>query len=609
MTLFRKFKFLSSLLAVGALFSVGTTSAQAPPNIVIFYADDVGIGDITAYRNRGGTTTLSSTPNVDALANEGMIFTDAHSAAGLCAPSRYSLLTGNLPARGRFFTGQFQAQGSFQVLPGQRTIANILEDANYNTGYVGKVHLGGGFSTSDGSPYRSQDFRTANERNPGFQFVDWMRGLRSSVNDLGFDYSFISHDGIQSTPYIYFENNRPISRLRFGGGRWRWQQANTNRAVVFDDDFVENRLLGGEIQEPDTGRNNVVGWPYWDSSKTGEVYTQAAVNFIRRHQRNGAGRPFYLQFASQAVHIPHTPGERFFGQRVAGVEETPHLDMIREMDLQVGRIVSELRRNGLLNNTIFVFTSDNGGLRFSSSVGHETSGIYNSRKGSILEGGHRVPFIVRWAGPRGRNITPRRSQCDLPISQMDLFATFADLLETPQGRDQGLDSTSILPYFFGDFDTALRRALFVSAQSSYAVRFRNGLKAIGSVNPPTARESEDRGQIVNLVTPNRLNMIFDLRNDISETRNLRRTISAERQEQILDFMRRRIEASDLNPRGRSTRPQDSDGDGLFDYWERRGSGTLNDFDERIFRNNSDRDGDGITDAEEYFMRTDATTPN
>ncbi len=582
--------------------------ADAPPNIVIFYADDVGIGDITAYRNAGGTVTRSNTPNIDALANRGMLFTDAHSAAGLCAPSRYSLLTGNLPARGRFYNGQFSASGDFQVLPGQRTTANILKDMGYNTGYVGKLHLGGGFQDSDGNPYDAANFVTPGGRNPGFQFVDWMRGFRTSINDVGFDYSFITHSGIQASPYIYFENNRPIGRLRFERGRWRWGLATRNRAVPFNQDFIDNRLLGGEVMDVDRGRNRIVGWPYWNSTKTGEVYTQAALNFIRRHQRKNAGQPFFLQFASQAVHIPHTPDDEFFGQPVAGVEETPHLDMIREMDLQVKAIIDELRSRDLMNNTIFIFTSDNGGLRFSEQTGHETSGIYNGRKGNVLEGGHRVPFIVRWTGPRGRAVTPAGSRCDEAVSQMDLFATFADLLDAPQDRSQGLDSTSILPYLFGDFDSTLRRNLIVGTRNAYGLRVvSNGLKIIGRIDPPTVSDSINGGPLANLVIPDEIESIFDLDNDVSETDDLVGSIPAEQQERLLTVLGRRLLPRGPNPLGRSTRPQDLDGDGLFDYWERRGSGDLTTFDESIFTSNTDFDGDGLTDADEYFLRSDATT--
>ena len=584
--------------------------AQVEPNIVVFYADDIGIGDITAYRTAGGTTTRSDTPNVDALANDGMLFTDAHSAAGLCAPSRYSLLTGNLPARGQFFAGQFSAGGQFQVRPNQRTIANILQDVGYNTGYVGKVHLGGGYQDADGNPYVARNFRTNREPNPGNQFVDWTRGFQKSVNDIGFNYSFTSHDGIQSTPYIYFENNHAIDRLRFANGRWRWGRATTNRAVVFDRRFVNNNLLGGEIQDVDTGRNNIVGWPYWDSTKTGEVYTQAALNFLRRHRRRGAGTPFYLQFASQAVHIPHTPSDNFFGQPVAGVEETPHLDMIREMDLQVGAIVNELRRTGQLDNTLFIFTSDNGGLRFSRPVGHQTSGIYRSRKGSIHEGGHRVPFIARWFGDNGNPIIPTNSRCEEAVSQMDLFATVADLVDSPQGPDQGLDSSSFLPYLFGDFNTVLRNSLIVSAQDSYALRVvRSGLKIIGSVTRPSVSQSLNGGLAANLVVPRRIDSIFNLRNDISETNDLVNVIDASRRRRLRLLLNRRIQPRPGHPLGRSTLVQDSDGDGLFDYWERRGTGTLADFDGRIFSSNRDRDRDGISDGVEYLLRTDATTPN
>ncbi len=605
-------QFLVIAAVVGLFQALGNTESQAQssPNIVIFYADDVGIGDITAYGDIGGTTTLNETPNIDLLANEGMIFTDAHSAAGLCAPSRYSLLTGNLPARGRYFSGQFNASGDFQVRDGQRTIGNILQDQGYNTGYVGKVHLGGGLQDSEGNPYNQGRFKTPETPFPGRLFVDWTRGFQKSVNDIGFDYSFVSHGGIQSSPYIYFENNRAIDELRFAEGRWSWGIAETNRAVVFDQDFVDNQMLGGEIKSVDTGSNSVVGWPYWNSLKTGEVYTQAAKDFIREHAESNSGAPFFLQFESQAVHIPHTPGRDFFGVPVAGVEETSHLDMLREMDLQVGAIVSELRTRNLLDNTIFIFTSDNGGLSTSIQTGHQTSGIYRSRKGSIHEGGHRVPFIVRWSDRNGNFVTPANSLCSEAVSQMDIFSTLADLLDSPEDDSQGLDSTSILPYLFGDFSSVLRRNLIVSAQVSYALRLvRSGVKVIAPVERPTNKESDNGGPTVNLVTPTEIQEIYNLTTDISEENNLIDTVTANQKDKFLKLLIRRISPTLSRPLGRSTRPQDRDRDGLFDYWERLGTGSLSDFDASIFVSNSDLDGDGLTDAEEYFLRSDASTPN
>ncbi len=602
---------LLSCMAVGV-----SANAQVPfkPNVVVFYADDVGIGDISAYRGLGGANTLSSTPNIDALANDGMIFTDAHSAASLCAPSRYSLLTGNLPPRGRLFRGQFSAGGEFQILPGQKTTGNLFQDAGYNTGFIGKVHLGGGYSDSTGAPYVATNFATNSQRRPGLLFVDWMRGFRTSVNDIGFNYSFISHDGIQSSPYIYFQNNRPIDRLRFEGGRWRWGLATRNRAVVFDQDFIDNRLLGGEIESPDRGNNSTVGWPYWDSSKTGQVYTQAALGFIRRHARADSGAPFYMHFASQAVHSPHTPDERFFGRRVAGVERTPHLDMVREMDLQVKVIIDELKAQNLFDDTVFIFTSDNGGLRFSAGAGHETSGIYNGTKGSALEGGHRIPFIVRWTRRNGNFVTPRGSVCEEAVSQMDLFATFADLLSTPQNREQGLDSTSILPYFLGDFNTLLRRTLITLAselfsgpnagQPSYTFRFaRSGVKIIASVDEPSSEESIAQGAAVNLVAPDGIRAFYNLSSDVEESNDRLSELDAERRARFLTALTRRIVPRGLNTSGRSTLQQDADGDGLFDYWERIASGDLSTFGPSVFTSNNDTDGDGLSDFEEYVRRS------
>ena len=187
------------------------------------------------------------------------------------------------------------------------------------------------------------------------------------------------------------------------------------------------------------GKNHFVRYGYegFSTTHTGEVYVQAAKGFLD----NNKGEPFFLQYASQGVHIPHTPPTKFFGQAVRGTYETPHLDMVHEVDLQLKELMDWLDNNKLTSTTLVILTSDNGGLDKSVSTMHRASGTLHSYKGTDWEGGHRVPFFVRWP-----NVAPPGVTCDQPMVLTDLFATFAELTGRSMYEDsttQGMDSTSI----------------------------------------------------------------------------------------------------------------------------------------------------------------------
>ena len=416
------------------------------PNVLLFLADDVGVGDVSAS---GFSTTLVSTPNLDRLATDGAVFGFMHSPSALCSPSRYSLLTGNFALRGMRPDGTWPIHADLQLMPGQRTLAHLFGDASYRTALIGKMHMGGGLFTSNGG--------VANAGHARRREVDFSKGLRMRAQ-LGFDYIFESHDGIQGPPYIYFEDGMPLAGFTYDAQAHEWSWARTRAQPRYAADYDDVEAFLPRDADGD-GRNSslhrccdspwAVGYLGYDSSRTGELYTQAALRFLdgAEGEKAGAGSagaspstPWFLQFHSQAVHIPHTPGSVFFGAPVAGTTPTPHLDMVREVDLQMEALMSRVERHGWLNTTLTIFTSDNGGLDKSERAGHLASGPLRGYKDTEFEGGHRVPFLVRWPG-----VVPPGSRCDTTLNLLDLFATFAEMLGRGALEDsavQGLDSTS-----------------------------------------------------------------------------------------------------------------------------------------------------------------------
>jgi arylsulfatase A-like enzyme len=566
--------------------SLPTVSAARHPNVLIFYADDIGVGDVSAYGYGG----LISTPNIDALASGGMLFRNAHTVYGTCAPSRYGVLSGNLSLRGRRFNGTWQPHHTSQFLPGQKSLGDLFQEAGYRTSLIGKLHMGGELYLNDGIVLSNEAF------NASFEDVDWLRGFHYGPTEYGFDYTFLSHDGIQDSPYMYHENDVPVDHVAYNlsSKEWTWAAA-TNQPYLFLQ--KTNAVAPGYISiDPDSdgvpgsvkvdeGHSNTYGYAYWDSTHTGEMYVQAARNFIDDHVAGHSDKPFFMHFCSQCVHVPHTP-DTFFEEPVEGTELTKHLDMVHEMDLQVKALVDKLKEHGLENDTIIIFTSDNGGITKSTNVGHQPSGPFRGSKGSTWEGGHRVPFIVRWGdGSATNSAVPPATACERVISQADLFATFATLLDLPQDASQGLDSMNVLPYFMGRFSPVLRDHL-VAVRDNYAFHL-GGWKIISTCNKSTPPYA-----------PVAVTEMYHLETDPSETTNLAGDPDyASIQARLFAELTARVTAA------RSTAALDADGDGLFDAWEMETAGNLTTYDVSLLTSNTDSDGDGVSDGDEYVLRS------
>jgi len=383
--------------------------SKRSPNIVLILADDLGYGDCGCY----GATKMH-TPNIDRLAKEGRKFTDAHAPAAVCTPTRYSLMTGRY-----FWRADRQWDRKALRIPlligcDRPTIASVLKNAGYATGCVGKWHLGF-----------------------GEECVDWNGELSPGPLEVGFDYYFGTPMSHNEPPFVLVENHRvvgldkddPISITPPGEGAY-WGIMNGGKSAR----FVEQDLASME--------------------------TQKALAFIEENKSN----PFFLYLATNNVHVPLTPNARFTGTTKLG----PYGDYVAELDWMVGEVLDKLDQLGLADDTLVVFTSDNGAVHFRDvlAAGHLANGNLLGQKTDAWEGGHRIPFIVRWPGRAAAGSVSGELICLL-----DLLATAAALAGAPLPAGAGPDSLNVLDAIVGDAGPRpVRDELVLIGSQGYALR-------------------------------------------------------------------------------------------------------------------------------------------
>jgi arylsulfatase A-like enzyme len=392
-----------SFLATTAAATVARTlrGAQAQgrerrPNIVILYADDVGWGDLSCY----GATRVK-TPNLDRLAAAGLRFTDAHSSAATCTPSRYSLLTGRYAfrnERARVLPGD----APLLIEPGSPTLPALLKQQGYRTGVVGKWHLGLG----EGD-------------------VDWNGEIKPGPREVGFDYSFLIPATGDRVPTVYVENQRVVGldpkdpiqvdyKSPVGDeptGKNQPEMLKVKPSHGHDFTIVNGISRIGYMSGGKAAR--------WVDEDMADTITRKAVDFINSSKSD----PFFLYFSTHDIHVPRVPNKRFAGRTPMG----PRGDVIAELDWCVGQILDALDRNGLASSTMVIFSSDNGPViddgyqddAVAKLGAHKPAGPFRGGKYSNFEGGTRVPFILRWPG----RVKPGVS--DALISQMDLPVSLA----------------------------------------------------------------------------------------------------------------------------------------------------------------------------------------
>lgn len=402
--------------------------AAERPNIVLILADDVGWGDIRSF-NPDGRVAL---PAIEKLAAEGLRFTDAHSSAAKCAPSRYSLITGNYQWRGRSGWGTWNYKGGSQILRGQETLGHLARRAGYATAFVGKYHLGAHF-------YRKGSNSFASGSIPDSE-VDFSRRMVRGPRAMGFDYSFVTMRGIQAGPYAFFKNDRLAGDA---SDLLMWEKG----------DYGDTKIL-----------KRGIGLPNWSTRNVGTTLLSRARQFLERSAEGTA--PFFLLLSTAAVHGPNKPPVAIGATQVLGTSGlSPRGDMLVELDATVDYVVRKLRQLDLLRDTLIIFTSDNGGVALPKErrAGHETSGGFRGDKGTIYEGGHRVPLIMQWGrGAFGSSPLQPGSAIDRLVGIQDLYATIADLTGVALPADQGRDSVSFLPLLMGE-TTAVRSSMVYEA--------------------------------------------------------------------------------------------------------------------------------------------------
>lgn len=451
------------------------------PNIIIIYTDDLGYGDVSAY----GATEIS-TPNIDALAEGGMKFTDGYASSATCSPSRYALLTGTYPWRNK----------NAKILPGtapllidtaEATLPKMLKAQGYYTGIVGKWHLGLGSGE-----------------------VDWNARITPGPNEVGFDYSYIMAATQDRVPTVYIKNGH-VDNL----------DPNDPIAVSYEENF-EGEPTGKDSPEMlemkwHHGHNNSIvnGIPRigfmqggesakWVDEDMADHFLAEAKAYIKKHK----DEPFFLYYAMQQPHVPRTPHPRFVGASGMG----PRGDAIVEADWCVGEFVKALKEEGLLENTLLIFSSDNGPVLndgyYDDAVeligDHQPNGPLRGGKYSLFEAGTRVPFITFWPG-----VIEAGSSSAL-VSQIDFFNSIAALV----GSDaQVPDSQNLLDVFMGKSDEG-RENLILEATTRTALRHGDWI-----LIPPY--KGYPKNEMVNIETGTAQNyQLYNLASDIGQRENL-----------------------------------------------------------------------------------------
>ncbi|WP_139956487.1 sulfatase family protein [Flavicella sediminum] len=411
--------------------------ADTAPNIIVIYLDDLGYGDVSCY----GATELQ-TPNIDALANGGVKFTNGYASSATCTPSRYAMLTGMYPWKNK----------NAKILPGdapllidikQQTLPKLLSKAGYQTAIIGKWHLG-----------------------LGAGFVNWNETIKPGPNEVGFDEAYILAATQDRVPTVYIENGNVVNldkkdpievnyKKNFKGQPtaksnpemllMKWHHGHNN-SIVNGIPRI-GYMKGGEAAK-------------WTDTDMADHFLTKAQTYVKNHKKN----PFFLYYAMQQPHVPRTPHPRFVGTSGMG----PRGDVILEADWCIGEFMKTLKEEGILENTLIVFSSDNGPVLndgyYDDAVEklgkHDPKGGLRGGKYSLFEAGTRVPFITYWKN----HIKP--SVSDAIVCQMDLLASLGNLVGIEEATT---DSKDLLSTLLGQ-DKKGRDHLIIEAKSNTALR-------------------------------------------------------------------------------------------------------------------------------------------
>lgn len=416
----------ASLVPIGLSlmsFSHKAENKKVNPNLVFIISDDLGIGDLSCY----GATKVS-TPNIDRLASNGVRFTSTYASSSVSTPARFCLLTGKYPWR-QDNTGIAAGDAGMVIDTSYYTLADLFKNNGYKTAAIGKWHLGLG----------------------GKSGPDWNGEITPSPHNLGFDYYFVMPATVDRVPCVYVENNRVVNSdpndpiyvdYNKKIGDWPTGKENPELLKMHPSHGHDNTIVNGisRIGFMTGGKRAL-----WVDEDIADTITSRAKQFIINNKEN----PFFLYMGTQDVHVPRVPHPRFEGKSGLG----PRGDVILQLDWTVGEIMNTLDSLGIADNTIFVFTSDNGpviddgykDMAVEMLNGHTPSGIYRGGKYSIYEAGTRIPLIVSWPAGIKRGKTQNAM-----FSQVDILPSMAELLGTELPEGAAPDGKSYLPTMLGN---------------------------------------------------------------------------------------------------------------------------------------------------------------
>ena len=490
-----------------------------PPNIIFVLADDMGYGDVSAYAENNKIKT----PNIDKMAAEGIRFTDAHTSSSVCTPTRYGLLTGRYNWRTRLKNGVLTGNSRALIPTTRSTVASILQKKGYHTAFIGKWHLGWNWGLKDSTIVSGEGWNPTD-----FDNIDFSKPITHNPNDLGFNYAYGHAGSLDMAPYVYVEN-------------------------------------GQSTRIPDSVTVNKGKYSWWREGPTAKdfVHEDVTPNFFRKamsyvEERSKKQQPFFLYLPLPSPHTPILPTENWQGKS----EINPYGDFVMMIDDYMGKLLATIQAEGIEENTLILFSTDNGcspAAKIEELVekGHYPNHIYRGHKADIFEGGHRVPFIAKWP-----NTIKKGSVSEETICLTDFLATCADIVDYDLSDEEGEDSYSLLPIFEGkELTMPLREAtIHHSINGSFAIR-KEEWKLI--MCPGSGGWSFPRPSNKSAIDSLPSIQLYNLKTDPKETINLQAK-NIEKVNELKTLLIKYIQE------GRSTEGKPQENDAIIKKWKQIG---------------------------------------
>lgn len=458
--------------------SVQSQRKNTAPNIIYILADDLGIGDLTIYNENGKIPT----PNLDKMGSEGMKFTDAHTSSAVCTPTRYGILTGRYNWRTPLKSFVTWGNSPTLIRESRLTVAQLLKDKGYSTANIGKWHLGLNWGMKENA--KAYDYFSNFKDRVDFSKIDYSKPLKFGPNNLGFDYSFAIPASLNMPPFVYLENDK-VTMLPTKTSERKRQEYPYTSWIKGDisDDFVHDQVL--------------------------PVFVDKTMSYIKDHANSE--KPFFIYLPLPSPHSPVLPIAPWKGK--SGINE--YADFVIMVDDLMGQIFKTIKEQEIEENTLVIFTSDNGcsstaNIPLLKRKDHNPSYIYSGLKGSYLEGGHRVPFLVKWP----EMIAPN-SVSDATICTTDFIATCADIVNYSFKDNEAEDSFSMMPLLTQKGNYLREATIHHSKTGVFAIRKgdwklivspNSGVNAAGKPEPPKKELPEE--------------VLYNLKTDVAEKMNV-----------------------------------------------------------------------------------------